>query len=105
MLAAKQIETAVTGARQEDLALDIAPVFSEARSRLPVALYGLADLRMSAGKLAEARQILQRALELSPGDAPSLRGLGRVALMQGDAATATTAAALAQTAASPPQPH
>ena len=37
-------------------ALDIAPAFPEARSQLPVALNGLADLRISAGKLTEARQ-------------------------------------------------
>ncbi|MGO9994199.1 MAG: tetratricopeptide repeat protein [Steroidobacteraceae bacterium] len=71
-------------------ALAIAPEFPEARSELAVALNGLADLAVSAGKLTEARQFLEKAFELLPGDASSLRGLGRMALMQGDAATAET---------------
>jgi len=58
-----------------------------------VALNGLADPAICAGKLTEARQFLEKALDLLPGDAPSLRGLGRVAVMQGDAATAETSPA------------
>ncbi|HWJ34474.1 MAG TPA: tetratricopeptide repeat protein [Steroidobacteraceae bacterium] len=69
-------------------ALFITPAFPEARGQLTIALNGLADLKASSGLLDEAQRLLQKALESAPGDAQSLQGLGRVALMRGDAAAA-----------------
>jgi len=64
-------------------ALFISPVFPEARGQLAIALCGLADLRASSGLLDEVQRLLEKALESAPGDAQSLQGLGRVALMLG----------------------
>jgi tetratricopeptide (TPR) repeat protein len=69
-------------------ALDIAPTAAEPRRLLPMALNGLADQKAAAGDLNEAQRHFQRALALAPGDAASLRGLGRVALLRGDPAAA-----------------
>lgn len=69
-------------------ALAIAPKFPEATGQLAVALKGLGDLKASAGELAAARQLFERALKLVPGDARTLRSLGRIALLSQDHARA-----------------
>jgi tetratricopeptide (TPR) repeat protein len=71
-------------------ALVITPVFPEASGQLAIALNGLADFEVSAGRLKEAQRCLEKTLVLAPGDPQALRGLGRVALMRGDATTAET---------------
>jgi tetratricopeptide (TPR) repeat protein len=79
-------------------ALDLARVFPEAGRQLVVALTGLAEANLSAARLTEARRNLDRALELSPSDAPVQQSLGRLALLEGDvaAAEARFVASLAQ---------
>jgi tetratricopeptide (TPR) repeat protein len=69
-------------------ALAIAPKFPEATGQLAIALNGLGDLKASAGEYAEAQQLFERALKLVPGDARTLRSLGRVALLEQDFARA-----------------
>ena len=69
-------------------ALVITPEFPEATGQLAVALNGLGDLKASAGELPEARRLFGQALELVPGDARTLRSLGRVALLSQDFARA-----------------
>jgi tetratricopeptide (TPR) repeat protein len=69
-------------------ALVIARVFPEALNQLVTALNGLADQLIADGKLTEARARLNRALELTPGDASTLQRLGRVALGLEDPAVA-----------------
>ncbi|MDB6082426.1 MAG: sulfotransferase [Gammaproteobacteria bacterium] len=71
-----------------DVALAIAPVFPEARAQLAVAMNGQAELQISSGLLDQAQGTLERALGAAPGDARSLQGLGRVALLRGNAAAA-----------------
>lgn len=71
-------------------ALVITPAFPEASGQLAIALHGLADLEVSAGRLNEAQRCLEEMLVLAPRDPQALRGLGRVALLRGDAAAAET---------------
>jgi tetratricopeptide (TPR) repeat protein len=73
-----------------DEAIAITPNFPEARRQWVTALNGWADQKILADQAGEAKQLLDRALERIPGDALTLRNLGRVALMQGDAALAET---------------
>ncbi len=71
-------------------ALAITPAFPEARAQLAIALNGLADAHASSGRLTEAQSLLEEALVSAPGNAQSLLGLGRVALLRDDAAMAET---------------
>ena len=73
-----------------DEALAITPNFPEARQQWVLALNGWADQKILANQADEAKQLLERALQRIPGDALTLRNLGRVALMQGNAALAET---------------
>jgi tetratricopeptide (TPR) repeat protein len=85
-------------------ALAIARVFPEARSQLVLALNGHADQHIAAGKLTEARALLNRALELAPFDAPTLQRLGRIALGL-EAPAAAEARFIASLAARPDHPQ
>jgi tetratricopeptide (TPR) repeat protein len=69
-------------------ALALTPNFPEATGQLAVALNGLGDLKASAGELPEARQLFEQALKWVPGDARTLRSLGRLALLSQDYARA-----------------
>jgi len=69
-------------------AIDIDPAAGEPRRLLAMALNGLADQKATAGELDQAQALLERALTLAPGDAASLRGLGRIALLRNDPAAA-----------------
>jgi len=69
-------------------ALAITPKFPEARSQLTVANNGLAELKLAAGALDEARRLLEEALGAAPRDARTLENLGRVELLSGNAAAA-----------------
>jgi len=71
-----------------EAALEASPNFSEAARQLVAACAGLADQRIEEGRLEEADRALQRGLFLAPDDAMILRTLGRLALVQGDAAQA-----------------
>jgi tetratricopeptide (TPR) repeat protein len=73
-----------------DEAIAITPNFPEARRQWVIARNGWADQKIIANRSDEAKQLLEQALEKIPGDALTLRNLGRVALMQGDSATAET---------------
>jgi len=69
-------------------ALAVAAAFPEARRQLVVALNGRAEQELLAGNWTAAGSTLGRALALMPDDAATLEGLGRVALSDGDAASA-----------------
>jgi len=71
-----------------DEALAIAPNFREARGQWLVAMNSWADAKISAGQPAEAKRLLTRVTARAPGDAATLRNLGRVALLQGQPAEA-----------------
>lgn len=71
-----------------DEALAIAPNFREARGQWIVAMNAWADAKISAGHAIEAKRLLVRVAARAPGDAATLRNLGRVALMQGQTAEA-----------------
>jgi tetratricopeptide (TPR) repeat protein len=66
----------------------------------PLALVG--DLRLGRGELAESADAYQRSLRLAPGYPPAEVGLGRIAIIGGDFATA--AKLLAPATASQPLP-
>ena len=73
-----------------DEAIAITPNFPEAHHQWVIALNGWADQKILANRADEAKHLLEQTLERVPGDALTLRNLGRVALMQGDAALAET---------------
>jgi len=77
----------------------ITPVFPSARPIGHCALW-TADLKASSGLLDEAQRLLEKAQVAAPGAAQSLQGLGRVALLRGDAEAAQVwlAASLAERA-------
>ena len=85
-------------------AIAITPNFPEARHQWVIALNGWADQKISANQVVEAKQLLDRATAHAPGDASTLRNLGRVALMQSDPAAAETRLA-ASLALEANQPH
>jgi tetratricopeptide (TPR) repeat protein len=66
----------------------LAPDFTEARTQWVTAANGWAEQKISTAQADEARRLLHRALERMPDSALTLRNLGRVALMQGDAVAA-----------------
>ena len=71
-----------------DAAIDLQPTHAEAKDQLVIALNGQAELQEVSGQLAEAEQSLRRALVMAPGDARTLRNLGRLMLATGQAAAA-----------------
>jgi tetratricopeptide (TPR) repeat protein len=73
-----------------DEALALAPDFPEARRQWLIALNGLADSHISAGRAADAQRVLDQAREWAPDDPTTRRNLGRVALLREDFETART---------------
>jgi tetratricopeptide (TPR) repeat protein len=71
-----------------DEALELAPVFPEARAQRILATIGLADAALTAGNLADAQRLLEGVIADAPDDASALQALGRIALMRGDATIA-----------------
>jgi tetratricopeptide (TPR) repeat protein len=71
-----------------DRAILLTPDFPEARTQWVTAVNGWAEQKISAVQADAAKRLLHRALERMPDNALTLRNLGRVALMQGDAAAA-----------------
>ena len=71
-----------------DEALAIAPNFREARGQWIIAMNSWADAKISAGQPAEAKRLLAKVMARAPGDATTLRNLGRVALLQDQPAEA-----------------